>query len=345
MQLHDFIFSKNRKFRLTRHITFWLCWTLFSSCVQLTGFIPASTTLGNLIFFQVARTVSRLPPHILFCYLMVYFLVPRFIPKRKYKHFFFYLLFSVFLLYGLNYFYLGPLLDWQGNHFGHRVSPFTKLFFSFYSNINFTGPIPASCLMLAIKYYKDWYIKQRESEMLLRENKQAELQLLKAQVHPHFLFNTLNNIYSFTLTEHPQAANLVDKLSGMIDYMCTEGENSFVPLVKEIQLIQDYIDLEKVRYGDRLDMQVQLTGDYKNKIIAPLLMIPFVENCFKHGASKMRGRQWIKLLIDVTENELNFSLSNSKPKEAITTSGKKILGLSMSKKIAIALSCESYFKN
>ncbi|MGH2648020.1 MAG: sensor histidine kinase [Ginsengibacter sp.] len=181
--------------------------------------------------------------------------------------------------------------------------------------------------MLAIKYYKDWYIKQRDSEILLRENKQAELQLLKAQVHPHFLFNTLNNIYSFTLTGHPRAANLVDKLSGMIDYMCTEGEKSFVPLVKEIQLVQDYIDLEKVRYGARLDMQIEINGDYENKIIAPLLMIPFVENCFKHGASKMRGRQWIKLVIDVQENELNFNLSNSKPKETLTTSGKKNIGL------------------
>ncbi len=114
--------------------------------------------------------------------------------------------------------------------------------------------------MLAIKYYKDWYKKQKESEVLIHENTQAELQLLKAQVHPHFLFNTLNNIYSFALTESPYAAELVDKLSGMIDYMTTEGEKPFVALEKEIQLIKDYIGLEKVRYGDRLNMQVEING-------------------------------------------------------------------------------------
>ena len=171
--------------------------------------------------------------------------------------------------------------------------------------------------MLATKYYKDWYKKQSESEMLIRENKQAELQLLKAQIHPHFLFNTLNNIYSFTLTGSPQAAELVDKLSGMMDYITIEGEKSFVPLEKEIQLINDYIGLEKVRYGDRLDMQVEINGGYKNKMIAPLLMIPFVENCFKHGASVMRGRQWIRLSIQIKEDQLDFHLSNSKPPQTI----------------------------
>jgi LytS/YehU family sensor histidine kinase len=207
------------------------------------------------------------------------------------------------------------------------LTPFIRNFYSFYSNINFTGSIPACCLMLIIKYYKDWYKKQAEGEMLIRENMQAELQLLKAQIHPHFLFNTLNNIYSFTLTGSPQAAGLVDKLSGMIDYITIEGEKSFVPVEKEIQLINDYIGLEKVRYGDRLDMQVEINGEYKNKMIAPLLMIPFVENCFKHGASVMRGQQWISLSIHIKENQLDFNLSNSKPPQAISTNNKKGIGL------------------
>ncbi len=181
--------------------------------------------------------------------------------------------------------------------------------------------------MLTIKYYKDWYIKQRESEILQHENKLAELLLLKAQIHPHFLFNTLNNIYSFTLTGSPQAANLVDKLSGMIDYMITEGEKPMVLVEKEIQLLKDYIGLEKVRYGNRLDMQVEINGEYKSKMIAPLLMIPFVENCFKHGASVMRGQQWIRLYINIDEDNLDFKLSNSKPMDVIDTNNKKGIGL------------------
>ena len=182
--------------------------------------------------------------------------------------------------------------------------------------------------MLTIKYYKDWYKKERESELLQRENKLAELQLLKAQIHPHFLFNTLNNIYSFTLTGSPRAADLIDKLSGMIDYITKEGEKSFVPLDKEIQLIRDYLGLEKVRYGNRLDMQVSITGNCENKVIAPLLLIPFVENCFKHGASLVRGQQWLELKIEVNDDKLVFFLANSKPFGNIATNGKKGIGLS-----------------
>jgi len=163
--------------------------------------------------------------------------------------------------------------------------------------------------------------------MLAKENTNAELQLLKAQVHPHFLFNTLNNIYSFALNESPQAGTLVQKLSDMLNYMIHECKEPLVPLEKEIKLIRDYMGLEKVRYGNRLDMQVEINGEYKNKMIAPLLMIPFVENCFKHGASAMRGQQWIKLDITINEDQLDFKLSNSKPQVLNATNNKKGIGL------------------
>ena len=152
-----------------------------------------------------------------------------------------------------------------------------------------------------------------KTETLAKENANAELQLLKAQVHPHFLFNTLNNIYSFSLNQSPQAGTLVKKLSGMLGYMIHECEEKLVPLEKELKLIQDYMGLEKVRYGKRLDMQVEIHGDFENKFIAPLLMIPFVENSFKHGTSQMLQHPWIKLEITTVRNQLFFKLSNSKP--------------------------------
>ncbi|MEP7230528.1 MAG: histidine kinase [Ginsengibacter sp.] len=330
MNLHKLIFEKGR-YRLLRHLIFWIAWILFSSTVQLTNFKPGPIDFGDLILFQLTRTLTRLLSIIFFCYVTIYYLVPKFILKRKYKQFIIFFFLFVFILYWFNYFILTPTFHVPGTTFGRfgtePISPFIRKFFSFYSNINFTGAIPACCVMLAIKYYKDWYKKQKESEVLIHENTQAELQLLKAQVHPHFLFNTLNNIYSFALTESPYAAELVDKLSGMIDYMTTEGEKPLVALEKEIQLIKDYIGLEKVRYGNRLNMQVAISGDYNNKVIAPLLMIPFVENCFKHGASKMRGEQWIKLSINIHETYIDFSISNSRSKEAITTTNKKGIGL------------------
>ncbi len=327
MQLHDFLFSYKPKYRLARHISFWFGWLLFSASVQLSGLPKLPVTIGNLVCLQVNRALIRFPPHLVFCYVTVYFLVPRLLLHRKYLMFTVTIIPFVFLLYWFTYL-LMPLFDINNARFGGiALSPFVKLFYGFYSNVNFTGPIPACCVMLAIKYYKDWYIKQRESEMLLFENKQAELQLLKAQVHPHFLFNTLNNIYSFSLKNSLVAADLLDRLYFMMEYMRTEGSKSLVPVEKEIQLIQDYVGLEKVRYGERLDIQMHINGDYKNRFIAPLLMIPFVENCFKHGASVMLGKQWMHLIININENDLEFNSSNSKPAQPNVNKNKNGIGL------------------
>ena len=108
--------------------------------------------------------------------------------------------------------------------------------------------------------------------------------------------------------------------------MIHECEKPLVPLDQEIKLIRDYIGLESVRYGNRLRMELEIDGNSENKLIAPLLMIPFVENCFKHGASVMRGNQWIRLCIQVNEDQLEFHLSNSKPPDT-RESGIKGIGL------------------
>jgi LytS/YehU family sensor histidine kinase len=109
--------------------------------------------------------------------------------------------------------------------------------------------------------------------------------------------------------------------------MIKDCESIMVPLEKEIQLIKDYIGLEKVRYGNRLDIQMRVNGECKNKMIAPLLMIPFVENCFKHGASMMRGKQWMHLIININETDIDFNLSNSKPSKPNTIRNKIGIGL------------------
>ncbi|MBI2729622.1 MAG: histidine kinase, partial [Sphingobacteriales bacterium] len=178
----------------------------------------------------------------------------------------------------------------------------------------------------------NWYKEQLQNDLLARENANAELQLLKAQVHPHFLFNTLNNIYSFTLNQSPEAPALVNKLSDTLQYMITDCKTDWVPLQKEIKMLEDYIGLEKVRYGDRLEMWVDIQGDANNKLIAPLIMIPFVENCFKHGTSMMRGKQWMQLTITIKENQLHFQLTNSNPPEPVHTKNKRGIGLQNVKK-------------
>ncbi|MDO9374874.1 MAG: sensor histidine kinase [Ferruginibacter sp.] len=188
------------------------------------------------------------------------------------------------------------------------------------------------CIVIAIKTLKNFYIKSQENRQLTRENANAELQLLKAQIHPHFLFNTLNNIYSFALNKSTEASDLVEKLSDTIHYMITDCNTAFVPLEKEIKMLQDYIDLERVRYGSRLEMGLDIQRDHTGKLIAPLLMIPFVENCFKHGSSMATGQQWINLSIDVQNNVMDFKIANSKPVQAAYPNEKHGIGLQNVKK-------------
>ncbi|HSF44542.1 MAG TPA: histidine kinase, partial [Chitinophagaceae bacterium] len=149
-------------------------------------------------------------------------------------------------------------------------------------------------------------------------------------VHPHFLFNTLNNIYSFSLERSPKTPQLILKLSSILSYMLYDCRASLVPLDKEIEIMKNYIDLEKERYGNRIEISQQITGDINSRKIAPLLMMPFLENAFKHGTSEDLEKPWLSIDIEVRQNTLWCKIVNSKsdfPKQ-----GTKGIGIENVKK-------------
>jgi len=167
---------------------------------------------------------------------------------------------------------------------------------------------------------------QQQYTQLQEETTDAEMQLLKAQLQPHFLFNTLNNIYSFALNDSPYAAILVEKLSHTMQYMMAECQAPLVPIENELKMIMDYMALEKVRYGDRIDIHIEITGKAASKSIALLLLIPFAENCFKHGTSKILRDSWIRLFFEIKDKTLAFSIVNSKPRSDLAPSLKPYTG-------------------
>jgi sensor histidine kinase YesM len=328
MRIHEFVFSDKPWYRIQRHVAFWAARfiLIFIYSYGISFFTFLITGQGNFMGdIEECCQVGgfRMLIDIAYCYAVVYWLLPRFLFRKKYAGFIFLLIIVTVLSFAVN-------AAFTIQYYDLLEQPREKLFTTIWlQTIHFMlGGAPIVCIaFLAIRMLKIWYLKEEEKVTITRENANAELQLLKAQIHPHFLFNTLNNIYSFTLAGHPEAAALANRLSGMMDYMSTEGEKEFVPVEKEIQLIRDYMSLEKVRYGNRLEMEVVVTGNYTNKMIAPLLMIPFAENCFKHGASVMRGKQWVKLNIAIDDNYLRFDLSNSKPAISPLLSTKKGIGL------------------
>jgi len=200
-------------------------------------------------------------------------------------------------------------------------------FIAFINNI--TWVVFPSIILIAIKYYRD----QKDIIELKEQKKATELKLLKNQLNPHFLFNTLNNLYALALKKSDKTPEVIAKLSEMLDYMLYQCKDNYVSINKEIELLENYIALEKVRYGNRVD--VSFEKNIQNNVhIAPLILLTFVENAFKHGISQELNKGFIELDILATEKEIVFKLKNSKPKESIAngTSNKKSIGMQNTEK-------------
>lgn len=166
-----------------------------------------------------------------------------------------------------------------------------------------------SALGILSKISLIWYknqIKQKETE---KQNISNELAMLRAQINPHFLFNTLNNIKSLTKSLPSKAINSVDKLMSIMQYMLYESSQETVPLVNEIGHINNYLDLEKIRYSDPAFIDFRISGDYSKILIPPLIFMPFIENAFKHG-NRLCPVPGIKILIDVQKSSIHFEIIN-----------------------------------
>jgi sensor histidine kinase YesM len=186
-------------------------------------------------------------------------------------------------------------------------------------------------IAVSIKLLKEWFRQKQKTWETQNEKIRIELELLKSQVHPHFLFNTLNNLYSLTLANSKKAPIAVTHLSDLLRYMLYECRDDEVPLEKEIAILKKYAELEKLRYGDRIEIAFNCTGETNELMIAPLLLLPFVENSFKYGTSEQVDQSWISLNIHLDENRLEFHLSNSRNSNLENKNGGGI-GLSNVKK-------------
>ena len=323
MNSHELIFSERKKYKVLRH-------TLFCSAILLYSFLRIGI-MYPFDHFQAmfasffSWTIYWASLILGFSYITVYVFVPKYLYKKKYISF----CLSVLLLYTVMYTINDLQLYYQVNKtFNFVAGVRSQDLFQSANLVRLLGNPPLVCgLLLSLKSLKNWYLKKMESEALTRANTNAELQLLKSQIHPHFLFNTLNNIYSYSLTNKPEAPGLVKKLKQTVHYMVAECNHAYVPLKNELNMIANYIELEKIRYGNRLSMQVELMNPDGNHSIAPLLMIPFVENSFKHGVSQMLDHPRIILKIYVEGNTLHFYLNNSKPPIAENQDLRKGIGL------------------
>ena len=352
MQWHEFIFSKKPADRLLRHSIFWAAWCI---AYLLLFHYPLHSFIGwgfneaddpdtyekirqiglplfvlkTLIFNSLLAVVV---PQAIFTYVLIYWVLPNYFFKKRNVFVIAFILISLFVIYYFmaslfkEFAFLGDYIFGLIKNIPTLRERFDLFMYSALREQLSSLPVIAGFAVM-IKLIKRWWLKQKETEQLFHEKTKAELQLLKAQVHPHFLFTTLNNIYYFSLSGSPKAPEMINKLSGLLHYILNECNQPLIPLQKEINMVRDYMALEKIRYGEQMNMTIEiqeedsppLQGEAGRGLIAPLLLIPFVENSFKHGTSKMLAHPWVKLQMTIENNMLHFSVTNSRPPGNRTT--------------------------
>lgn len=330
MERYPFIFSDKWKYRLRRHLAFWIFWWLFQGILYSFVAFYNKNAFYTRLEASILESAVFLIVHIFFSYSLMYFVIPRYILRQKYAIGIVWVVVLALMAAALSALLSLTIID-QIRRATPGPSSFTGPPRPLYVNIHLglmaglRGGLTIGGVAAAIKLIKSLYLKEQRNLQLQKENVESQLQLLKAQIHPHFLFNTLNNIYSYTQNTSPEASKLVTGLSDMLRFILYECNQPLVPLSKELQMIRDYIELEKVRYGNELELHVDIPEQTGTLQIAPLLVLPLIENCFKHGTSQILENPWISLQMIIKGNQLRMKLLNGKSSRMPT--GQKASGI------------------
>lgn len=308
--------------RLIRHITFWIIWFLTMSVFY--GMNPK----GNMFLKSFSSLGFSLPIYLAYSYLTVYGVIPVTLFNKHFMKFLIYLVFASLLgsvLLRIN----SGLLFYR--IFDADSSGDFKILDWFPVATNMVWINVPLFMFVSVKYIYNYSVDLSRKKELEKENLQAELSLLSIQLRPHFLFNTLNNLYSMALSDDPKSSWGLSRIINMLHYILFECSEEHVELYKEINLIDNYIELERLRYDERLDFRFSRDVRNSNTKITPMLLFTFIENSFKHGSSPDAGKSFIHLYLKEEESKIIFTSENSYPDEpeSIDTKG---LGLENVKK-------------
>jgi two-component system LytT family sensor kinase len=273
-------------------------------------------TIGYNMLFVLASSLNTM------------WLMPRFFVRKKYL-----IYFVAFILVLLSFSILISIYNyWILQHFpGIEDGYFSAI------NIGMKGTeiswvnyylsvIPSVFLVMflfSIGFLTQQYFQiKKQQDAIRKQQVEAELNLLKSQINPHFLFNVLNSIYSLSLKKSDKAPEIVLKLSDILRYMLYETKQERVALNKELNMIEHYIDIERIRIDSKQQITLKATGDAQPYVIAPALLIPFVENAVKHGIDSMSEHAYVNISIEISNGTLHFNcINNFKEVKAKTVGG------------------------
>lgn len=299
--------NKNISHRLVEalmHLAFWVCIYFFFT--YFLGYGSTNTAYINRF------TLFLMPITMITAYTFSHYLIPRYLIQKKYAWFSLYTGYAFIIasyisiqsiLYALVF-----LQDYQTG----EITPITK-------SLPFIllGILLVVLMVIVLQVILYLYSSSAEKEQLERKYlttelalKKQQLETLKMQIHPHFLFNSLNTIYGFTLSKRDEAPEMVLKLSNLLDYILYQTQKEKVSLAEELKHVEDYIALEQLRFQDTLDVNLDKQIENPNLQISPMLFLPFVENSFKHGKI-IKGQLSVNIIINENAEKLHFHIENT----------------------------------
>jgi sensor histidine kinase YesM len=295
--------------RIALHVIFWMVYIVLNGVLNciLHQRLPVLEHLPNTMLGEL----FSLPPKIALVYFLFYYIIPLYLDRNKLGKLVVLTLaaFAITALFyrlfvGLLYF---PNFAPERNFIIFNPNGFILALFDLF----ITAAAAATIKMIRV-HYKSIEFEQE----LIREKLQSELNFLRAQTNPHFLFNTLNNLFVLARKKSDKTADAIMMLSKIMRFVLYECRQPRISVMDEARVIQDYIELEKLRYNDRLTVDYQEDTDNPHTPIAPLLLLPFVENSFKHGASGTTGKVVISIDIFLRNNHLTFKVKNTVDSDA-----------------------------
>ena len=312
-----------RKNRKLAHLLFWLTLLILDYTRELLIF-SGDKEINH--YKTVTFSMLSFLPQIGFAYFCGYYVIPKFFKKQKYLLTFLYFLVGLYVFGVINRVVVVHVIEPIT-----RTPPFEQetLWQILYQLKHLLkGYLPSivwtSLIFVFIKFFLEQDREQTKKLNLAKEKAEIELKTLKGQLNPHFLFNTLNNIYSLSILDNAvKTSEAVAKLSEILDYVLYRCETKFVTLENEVALLKNYIELEKLRYDERLmvTMQTEIETSFK---IPPLLLLSFVENAFKHGAGEDSGSPEISIYISNTKTSFIFIIKNTVANIIKNNTGKSI---------------------
>jgi len=297
--LDEFVFSRNWKVRVARHVVFWT-----TDCISDLLVLSADTQIGRSI---IITRILVVPLAAGITYFIIYYVIPTYSKDQNTLRLILNIIAAVaFVGMGIGYYRFNIINLFVDSADALPANPWS-MGYIFKELIRW---LPGISLAIAIKMIKNRTELQQKTERMVEEKKAAELAFLKAQMHPHFLFNTLNTLYSFSLEKGDKSDQVVLHLSNLMRYILEECDQRIIPIEKEIKVIEDYFELKKLRHGARLQICCEVNVKKPDTFVSPLIFLPIIENSFKHTLSSTRGTIHILVRIQSDDHFIYLFVEN-----------------------------------